>query len=167
MNVTDIIPLPYRLLLLAGVVVGTFTTGYVYGIEHEQRKQQSDQEKAAAQAVKIVTKQGIVTTQVETQYVHDVQLIKEKGDAIIREVPTYVPVDACPVPAAVGVLVNAAEAGSALPPPTPKPDDSGTTAAAVAEWAVATVTVCKQNSEQLTALQQWVRQQEETTNGIQ
>ena len=96
-----------------------------------------------------------------TRYVDRVQIVREKGQAILQEVPIYVPASvdaACIVPAGF-VRLHDAVATAAMP------DRPGTADAQASDLALSTVTgtvvdnytTCHAIAEQLTALQDWVR----------
>lgn len=103
--------------------------------------------------------------QVVTQYVDRVRVVREKGDAIIKEVPVYVDREAdraCVVPVGFVRLHDAAAAN------VPVGDPGGTDAApagvalsAVAATVADNYTTCHENAEQLIALQARVRDAEE------
>nr|WP_217442977.1 hypothetical protein [Burkholderia diffusa] len=102
---------------------------------------------------------------VVTQYVDRVQVVREKGDTIIKEVPIYVDREAdraCVVPlgfvrvhdgAAANVPVGGPGNADAAP--------SGVALSAVAATVAGNYTTCHENAEQLIALQARVRDSEE------
>ncbi|MGS0892724.1 hypothetical protein ACVBGC_09295 [Burkholderia stagnalis] len=102
---------------------------------------------------------------VVTRYVDRVQVVREKGDTIIKEVPVYVDREAdraCVVPVGFVRVHDAA----AVNMPVGDPGRADATAAGVALSAVAATvagnyTTCHENAEQLIALQARVRDTEE------
>lgn len=102
---------------------------------------------------------------VVTQYVDRVQVVREKGDTIIKEVPVYVDREAdraCVVP--VGFVRVHDGAASNVPVGDPGSADaapSGIALSAVAATVAGNYTTCHENAEQLIALQARVRDTEE------
>ncbi|UVE66947.1 hypothetical protein L2Y90_07495 [Burkholderia pyrrocinia] len=102
---------------------------------------------------------------VVTQYVDRVQVVRETGDTIIREVPVYVGREAdraCVVPVGFvrvhdGAVANVpvGDPGSADAAP------SGVALSAVAATVASNYTTCHENAEQLIALQARVRDTDE------
>ncbi|MCA7953323.1 hypothetical protein LGM43_23935 [Burkholderia seminalis] len=102
---------------------------------------------------------------VVTQYVDRVQVLREKGDTIIKEVPVYVDREAdraCVVP--VGFVRVHDGAAANVPVGDPGSADaapSGIALSAVAATVAGNYTTCHENAEQLIALQARVRDTEE------
>lgn len=102
---------------------------------------------------------------VVTQYVDRVQVVREKGDTIIKEVPVYVDREAdraCVVPVGFVRVHDAAVAN--MPVGDPGSADaapSGVALSAVAATVAGNYTTCHENAEQLIALQARVRDPEE------
>ncbi|WP_334070414.1 hypothetical protein [Burkholderia cepacia] len=102
---------------------------------------------------------------VVTQYVDRVQVVREKGDTIIKEVPVYVDREAdraCVVP--VGFVRVHDGAAANVPVGDPGSADaapSGIALSAVAATVTGNYTTCYENAEQLIALQARVRDTEE------
>ncbi|MCR4465843.1 hypothetical protein [Burkholderia sp. SCN-KJ] len=102
---------------------------------------------------------------VVTQYVDRVQVVREKGNTIIKEVPVYVDREAdraCVVP--VGFVRVHDGAAANVPVGDPGSADaapSGIALSAVAATVAGNYTTCYENAEQLIALQARVRDTEE------
>ncbi|KVM74413.1 hypothetical protein WJ60_00055 [Burkholderia ubonensis] len=98
---------------------------------------------------------------VVTQYVDRVQVVREKGDTIIKEVPVYVDREAdraCVVPVGFVRVHDAAVAN--VPVGDPGSADAapaGIALSAVAATVAGNYTTCHENTEQLIALQARVR----------
>ncbi|WP_124983238.1 hypothetical protein [Ralstonia solanacearum] len=104
-----------------------------------------------------------------TQYVDRVQTIRLKGDTIIKEIPRYVPIQAdasCAVPGGF-VRLHAAAAGTVPDSDTGDADaaPSGVALSTVAATIAENYTDSHANSEQLTGLQQLLRDQGATIIG--
>jgi hypothetical protein len=103
------------------------------------------------------------TTRVVTEYVDRVQVVRERGDTITKEVPVYVTPTAdaaCAVPVGFVQLHDAAAAG--IPPAgtagDPDAPAAGVTLSVVAETTAANYGQYHAAGEQVTALQQLVIQ---------
>lgn len=158
----SVIAWPYRLLTLAALCTALFGFGWLKGANHVQAQWDAataKQQQAQAQAQ---TRQAETTIQVVTQYVDRIQVVREKGDTLIQEVPVYVPVQAdaaCTVHRGFVSLHDAAAAGE-LPKPARDADApaEGLALSAVAATVVTNYQTCHENAEQLKALQDWIRQ---------
>jgi hypothetical protein len=158
----SLISWPYRLLTLAALGIALFGFGWLKGASHVHAQRDaatSKQQQAQAQAQ---TRQAQATVQVVTQYVDRIQVVREKGDTLIQEVPVYVPVQAdaaCTVHRGFVSLHDAAAAGEL--PTTPGDIDApaqGLALSALAATVVTNYQTCHENAEQLKALQDWIRQ---------
>ncbi len=158
----SLISRPYRLLALVALCIAVFGFGWLKGTSHVQA--QWDAAKAAQQQALALaqTRQAETTVQVVTQYVDRIQVVREKGDTLIQEVPVYVPVQAdaaCTVHRGFVSLHDAAAAGD-LPEPARDADApaEGLALSAIAATVVTNYQTCHENAEQLKALQDWIRQ---------
>ena len=158
----NLIAWPYRLLALAALGIALFGFGWLKGASHVQA--QWDAASATQQQVQaqVQTRQAQATVQVVTQYVDRIQVVREKGDTLIQEIPVYVPVQAdaaCTVHRGFVSLHDAAAAGE-LPtaPGDPDAPAEGLALSAVAATVVTNYQTCHENAEQLKALQDWIRQ---------
>jgi hypothetical protein len=93
-----------------------------------------------------------------------VQIVKEKGNDIIKQVPVYITKDAdtkCDVPTGFVVLHDSASRNE-VPDATRKVDatTSPVKISGVAETVVDNYTTYHQVAEQLRSLQDWVREQQ-------
>ena len=158
----SVISWPYRLLALAVLGIALVGFGWLKGASHVQAQWDAAttaQQLAQAQAQ---IRQAEATVQVVTQYVDRIQVVREKGDTLIQEIPVYVPVQAdaaCTVHRGFVRLHDAAAAGE-LPQPTRDADApaEGLALSAVAATVVTNYQTCHENAEQLKALQDWIRQ---------
>lgn len=158
----NLIAWPYRLLALAVIGIALFGFGWLKGANHVQGQWDAAtavQQQAPAQ---VQTRQAEATVHVVTQYVDRIQVVREKGDTLIQEIPVYVPVQAdaaCTVHRGFVSLHDAAAAGE-LPEPARDPDApaEGLALSAVAATVVTNYQTCHENAEQLKALQDWIRQ---------
>lgn len=158
----SLIPWPYRLLALAALGIALVSFGWLNGASHVQA--QWDAATAAQQLAmaEVQIRQAEATVQVVTKYVDRIQVVREKGDTLIQEIPVYVPVQAdaaCTVHRGFVSLHNAAAAGE-LPESARDADApaEGLALSAVATTVVSNYQTCHENAEQLKALQDWIRE---------
>ena len=158
----SLIPWPYRLLALAALGIALYGFGWIKGAGQVQAQWDAAtaaQQQALANAQ---IRQAEATVQVVTKYVDRIQVVQEKGDTLIQEIPVYVPVQAdaaCTVHRGFVSLHDAAAAGE-LPEPARDADApaEGLALSAVAATVVTNYQTCHENAEQLKALQDWIRQ---------
>ena len=147
------------LLIAAAISLGL---GWVAGSRHVQARCDSAAAEQRLAVAEAQTRQAEATVQVVTQYVDRVQVVREKGDTILKEVPVYVPIQAdaaCTIHRGFVSLHDAAAAGE-LPHATGDPDApaEGLTLSAVTGTIASNYQSCHENAEQLKALQDWIRQ---------
>ena len=153
---------PYRLLALAALGIALFGFGWLKGASHVQAQWDSSTAAQQQALAKAQIRQAEATVQVVTQYIDRIQVVREKGDTLIQEVPVYVPIQAdaaCTVHRGFVSLHDAAAAGEL--PTTPGDPDApaeGLALSDVAATVVSNYQTCHENAEQLKALQDWIRQ---------
>lgn len=158
----SLISCPYRLLALTALCIALFGFGWLKGTNHIQAKWDAATATQQLSQAQVQTRQAEATVQVVTQYVDRIQIVREKGDTLIQEIPVYVPVQAdaaCTVHRGFVSLHDAAAAGE-LPtaPRNPDAPAEGLALSAVAATVVTNYQTCHENAEQLKALQDWIRQ---------
>ncbi|MCL4778931.1 MAG: hypothetical protein KJ049_01970 [Gammaproteobacteria bacterium] len=157
-----LIPWPYRLLALAALAVALIGFGWVKGAGHVQARWDAAVQQQSLQTAAVRERQAQATVKVVTEYVDRFRVVREKGDAIVKEVPVYVPVEAdaaCTINRGFVRLHDAAAAGE-LPKPAGDADApaAGLALSAVAGTVAGNYQSCHENAEQLRALQAWVRE---------
>jgi len=153
-----------------GLLIGTFAAlalgGYMSGSYAEKLEwlekleQLKHEEQAKQKDSKEVTKETVI------QYKTKVKTIKEKGDAIIREVPIYIQDDdRCDIPNSFVMLHNHA-AKNEVPDSSIRVDDSssGIKLSEVGTTLTVNYTTYHLVSEQLRQLQDWIREQNKIYN---
>ena len=158
----SVVPWPYRLLTLAALCIALFSFGWLKGTSHVHAKWDAATAKQQQAQAQVQIRQAEAIVQVVTQYVDRIQIVREKGDTLIQEIPVYVPVQsdaACTVHRGFVSLHDAAAAGE-LPEPARDADApaEGLALSAVAATVVTNYQTCHENAEQLKALQDWIRQ---------
>ena len=152
--------LPIQVASIAVLVFGVYMEG---GIA-TQEKWEAKVAEVKLEMAKKETASAEVTTKVVTKYINKVQIVKEKGNEIIKQVPVYITKDAdtkCDVPTGFVMLHDSASRNE-VPDPTRKVD--GTTSnvkiSGVAETVVENYTTYHQVAEQLRSLQEWIKEQQ-------
>jgi len=158
----NLIAWPYRLLALAALGIALLGFGWLTGASHVQAQWDAATAKQQQAQAQSQIRQAEATVQVVTQYVDRIQVVREKGDTLIQEIPIYVPVQAdaaCTVHRGFVSLHDAAAAGE-LPQSARDADApaEGLALSAVAATVVTNYQTCHENAEQLKALQDWIRQ---------
>jgi len=160
MNFLSPVPLPYRWLAIALLAVALVGFGWVKGAGHVQGKWDAAISKQSTQVASVKVKQAEAATGVVIKYVDRVQVVRQKGADIIKEVPVYVPAQAdaaCVLSRGFVRLHDAAATGS-VPDPAGSADaaPAGIALSAVAGSVAENYQRCHENAEQLIALQSWV-----------
>jgi len=152
--------LPIQVVSIAVLVFGVYMEG---GISN-QEKWQARVAETKLEMSKKETASAETTTKVVTKYINKVQIVKEKGNEIIKQVPVYISKDAdakCDVPNGFVMLHDSASRNE-VPDSTRKVD--GTTSevkiSGVAETVIDNYTTYYQVAEQLRSLQEWIKEQQ-------
>lgn len=147
-------------LALAGWKVHSYGQArYKAGQADVQARWDKANAKAQAEIAKLREAANRVTVRTETVYVDRVRTIREKGNAIIRNVPVYVPTGSPDLPAGFRLLHDAAAASSPLPASPGVTDAAPVSAQAAAATVASNYAIAAENAARLTSLQDWVRQQ--------
>ena len=149
---------PYRWLAMLVLAVAVFATGWVKGASQVQARWDAATGTQAVAVVTVKQRQAEATVQVVTQYVDRVHTVREVGQTIIKEVPVYVPADSPALPGGFRLLHDAAARGE-LPDATGAADAPAVPAQDLAATLAANYLACRENAEQLTALQGWIKLQ--------
>jgi len=152
------IPLPYRILAVALVLAAIYALGNYHGSHRVQLAWDAEHADRAAKAAQTAQAQSDATTKVVTEYVDRVQVVREKGKTIIKEVPVYVPNNSCDLPGGFRVLHDAA-ATNELPDTARAADAPAASAQTVAATVAENYNTCHGIREQLIGLQAWAAAQ--------
>lgn len=150
---------PYRWLLVGGLILA-LTLGYFAWADHigdvreaKIRAQFAEQAKKADEAraaisVPIAAKEVVVQEKIRTVF-----------KTIIKEVPTYVSINDCPMSPGFRVYYDAA-ANGVIPDPASIPNAAHVPAQDVANTTAENFRTYHETAARLTALQDWVRAQQ-------
>ncbi|MDB0511053.1 hypothetical protein [Ralstonia solanacearum] len=158
-----------RVLAALGVLAAVAALGVWLAHSYDAAVDRANTAEKTASDLRGQLKGAQASTVTVTQYVDRVQTIRLKGDTIIKEIPRYVPIQAdasCVVPLGF-VRLHDAAAGT-VPDPGPGDADaapSGVALSTVAATVADNYTDSHANSEQLTELQQLLRDQGVTIIG--
>lgn len=151
---------PLQVVSIAILVFGVYMEGGIATQEKwEAKVAEVKLEMAQKETASVET-----TVKVVTKYVNKVQIVKEKGNEIIKQVPVYITKDAdtkCDVPTGFVVLHDSASRNE-VPDATRKSDATTSTIkiSGVAETVVDNYTTYHEVAQQLRSLQEWVREQQ-------
>jgi hypothetical protein len=152
--------LPIQVASIAVLVFGVYMEG---GIA-TQEKWEARVAEVKLEMSKKETASAETTTKVVTKYINKVQIVKEKGNEIIKQVPVYITKDAdakCDVPTGFVMLHDSASRNE-VPDSTRKVDGTTSTVkiSEVAETVIDNYTTYYQVAEQLRSLQEWIKEQQ-------
>lgn len=152
------IPLPYKLLAGAALIVGVFIFGYMKGSAVAETRIAEFAAKESKAALELEKESAKISTRVVTQYVDKVRVIKEKEyvyrDIIKDSVPSQYDLSS----GWVYTHDISASAGDADPARASDETPSGIKDNKALETIAGNYAICQANAEQLTALQAWIRE---------
>ncbi|MCF3530881.1 hypothetical protein GUR46_18575 [Stenotrophomonas maltophilia] len=160
----------YRALALAALVLATASLfscqqGRVSRATTALDKANLDLAKAIAENAALASSLELAegTTRVVTEYVDRVQVVHERGDTIVKEVPIYVTANAdaaCTVSAGFVQLHDTAASGNATAGPAGDPDApaAATPLSVVAETVASNYATCHATAAQVVGLQELARE---------
>lgn len=148
------------LMLVLICLIGGYVITQGARVDRAERAAQNARTEATRLAGELALERKAVIT--VTEYVDRVQVVRERGATITREVPVYVTAQSdarCPVPAGFVWLHDAAAQGVPLAAGAGDPDApaQGVALSDVAGTVAGNYTTCHETAAQLTALQGWVR----------
>ena len=112
---------------------------------------------AQAHSIETGIKQAVVSDKTVTQYVDRVQIVQGKSREIIKEVKVYVQ-DTCTLSGGFRLLHDSA-VNNELPSPSRIADAETISVEAVAQTVIENYQACNVNSETLSSLQGWIKEQ--------
>jgi hypothetical protein len=152
------IPLPYKLLAGAALILGVFVFGYMKGSAYAEAELQRFAAKNATLTADMEKKNSEISTEVVTQYVDRTNTIKEKEyvyrDIVKESVPTQ------HVMSNGWVFTHDISATSSDADATRTSDasPSGITDTTALLAIIGNYSRCQQNAVQLTELQRWINE---------
>ena len=164
-----VVPLPYKILAAALLLAAVSGFSYVKGYGHASDKYEAQIAKDLAAAEKkyneLLIKKNQVDIQVVTEYVEKIKEVVKWRTRNVEVIVDNVP-DTCELSNGwVSVHDAAAKATDADSTTASDATPSGITAPKALEVINTNYSVCKENSDRLIALQDWIRKQEQAING--
>jgi hypothetical protein len=156
--------IPINIIGVVLIIFGFYMEG---GISNQERWEAKVAEVKLEMAKK-ETASAEASTKVVTKYITKIEVVKEKGDAIIKEIPKYISQDAdakCPVPNGFVVLHDSASRNEV--PESTRSVDAGTSEvklSGVATTVTENYTTYYKVAEQLKSLQEWIKLQQSIYN---
>ena len=163
-----LLPIPYKSIVqIISVIILSFSLYMEGGISNQTEWEAKVAQVKLEMAVKEV-KSVEATEKIVVKYINKIQVVKEIGDVIIKEIPKYITVsdDAkCIVPTGFVVLHDSASRNE-VPISTGSVNDTASNVklSGVATTIVENYTTYYQVAEQLKALQSWVTTQQRLFN---
>jgi hypothetical protein len=152
------IPLPYKLLAGAALILGVFVFGYMKGSAYADAELQRFAAKNATLTADMEKKNSEISTEVVTQYVDRTNTIKEKEyvyrDIVKESVPTqHVMSNGWVFTHDISATSSDADAAR-----TSDASPSGITDTTALLAIIGNYSRCQQNAAQLTELQRWINE---------
>ncbi len=153
--------IPWQVFVLIGIVFIFFLWGHIQFQRGEHRIQKLwDISKIESETIirQLQREAQEVTKQIEIRYVDRITTIREKADVIIREIPIYIPADACELPGGFRLLHDAA-ATNTIPEAARIPYAASVGVREATQTITGNYKTCHEIRATLMALQDWVREQ--------
>ena len=151
-------------LIVGGAILAGLGTGlFLFALHQRSIGRAEYAAQVAATQVHYKAQAKKVTTKVITKYIHDVQVVREKGNTIIKKVPVYVTVKddaACTIDTGFVSLWNDSNSLRVSSPSNESNDTASSVVLSdVAAQHVTEASLYHETATQLIALQDWVRRQ--------
>lgn len=132
---------------------------YAAGQAEVQARWDKSVERGRKEVERLRTAAAKVTVRTEIQYIDRVKVVKEKGDAIVREIPVFVPAGSGGLGGGFRLLHDAAAEGGPVPDAAGIADAAPVPAQDVAATVLVNYAGAHETAERLIALQDWVYEQ--------
>ncbi len=153
-----VIPLAAKIAIATTLATALFGSGMYVGHKWGVSSCYEATIEAQAHSIETGIQQGVVSDKTVTKYVDRVQIVKEKGRTIIKEIPIYVKDDTCTLSGGFRMLHDSA-ANNELPDPARIADAETVSFETATKTIFENYEACNVNSETLSSLQQWLREQ--------
>jgi hypothetical protein len=150
------IPLPYKLLAGAALIIGVFFYGYMKGSAYAEAELQRFAAKASQQVAELEKKNSEISNKVVTEYVDRTNTIREKEYVYIDTAKNVVPSQSVMSNGWVFTHDSSATARDADPTRASDATSSGITDTTALVGIITNYSRCQQNAQQLIALQKWI-----------
>jgi hypothetical protein len=150
------IPLPYKLLAGAALIIGVFFYGYMKGSAYAEAELQRFAAKASTQVAELEKKNAEISNNVVTEYVDRTNTIREKEYVYIDTAKNIVPSQSVMSNGWVFTHDSSATASDADATRASDASPSGITDTTALVGIITNYSRCQQNAQQLIALQKWI-----------
>jgi len=151
------IPLPYKIIAFIIIIGGALGLGYSKGLEKSKLEIAKFEAKANEKIAALEKQNGEISNKVVTEYVDRVKTIKEKEYVYVKQAENSVPSQHDMSNGWVYLHDSSAKGLPAVPARVSDERPSGVKDNIALGTIASNYSVCYQNSEQLRALQKWLR----------
>ena len=152
------IPLPYKLLAGAALILGVFVYGYMKGSAYAEAELQRFAAKASAQVAELEKKNSEISNNVVTEYVDRTNTIREKEYVYVDAAKNTVPSQSVMSNGWVFTHDISASASDADATRSSDASPSGIKDTDALIGIIRNYAICQSNSVQLTELQRWINE---------
>ena len=152
------IPLPYKLLAGAALILGVFVYGYMKGSAYAEAELQRFAAKASAQVAELEKKNSEISNNVVTEYVDRTNTIREKEYVYVDAAKDSVPSQSVMSNGWVFTHDISASASDADATRSSDASPSGIKDTDALIGIIRNYAICQSNSVQLTELQRWINE---------
>lgn len=152
------IPLPYKLLAGAALIIGVFFYGYMKGSAYAEAELQRFAAKASAQVAELEKKNSEISNKVVTEYVDRTNTIREKEYVYVDAAKNTVPSQSVMSNGWVFTHDISASASDADATRSSDASPSGIKDTDALVGIIRNYAICQSNAVQLTELQRWINE---------
>lgn len=151
-----LIPLPYKLLAAAALLIGVFFYGYMKGSAHSEAELAKFAAKKAEQISALEKKNAEISNKVITEYVDRTNTIREKEYVYLDQAKNNVPAQSNLSNGWVYTHDISATSGDADPTRASDASSSGIKDNTALLTVISNYAICQRNQVQLIELQKWI-----------
>ena len=160
------IPLPYKLLAGAALILGVFVYGYMKGSAYADAELQRFAAKASAQVAELEKKNSEISNNVVTEYVDRTNTIREKEYVYVDAAKDSVPSQSVMSNGWVFTHDISASASDADATRSSDASPSGIKDTDALVAIIRNYAICQSNAVQLTQLQRWINENKEAVDAM-
>ena len=160
------IPLPYKLLAGAALIIGVFFYGYMKGSAYAEAELQRFAAKASTQVAELEKKNAEISNNVVTEYVDRTNTIREKEYVYVDAAKDTVPSQSVMSNGWVFTHDISASASDADATRSSDASPSGIKDTDALVGIIRNYAICQSNAVQLTELQRWINENKEAVDAM-
>ena len=153
----SLIPLPYRIAAYILIIAFTFGAGYIKGNARAEAEIARFAAEQNAKVADLERKNAELSSNVVTKYVDKVRVVKEREYVYVNAAQNSVPGQFDLSSGWVYLHNNSIQGSDADPTRVADASPSGTRDNIALQTIIRNYSACRQNSEQLVQLQEWIR----------